>query len=267
MLDWWELPGPSRFLRQVAGDLSSGVNVICELPDHLPDGFYRELRHALPLNAGLHLERLRMEPEDDRPPIETLFARYLPDVGPDMPRTAYALAASLQFGSQVVWVEGMTAKNWPLWGHFLKEYQHACHALRDLTYATFFAPLPRTAGPCQVAPSSPALRTCRFFGALSLLDMTLYVSERLPPELPCLDRDTMMVVIANVALWDAEIADRLLDESLDRVFAPEEVLRQIALERGWDSPPDPQWAFGARDELNGIVRTNSAWCALRGPSH
>src|SRR5438309_1491781 len=77
MFDWWELPGPSRFVATLAADLNAGVSVTVGLPAYTPDGLKRAIRHSLRAAEGIRFEQLRLETDELINPITLLFQRFL----------------------------------------------------------------------------------------------------------------------------------------------------------------------------------------------
>lgn len=261
MLDWWELPGPGRFVADITSDLSAGVNVILGLPAYTPDGLRGAVRRALRSNEGIRFEQLRLEGEDAQKPIPVLFTRFLPDADSMVPRTAFALATSPLFGSQVVWVEGMASSMWPAWRDFIEEYHRACHALGGTCYASFCILLEGELAGQEAMVRSPSLRVIRWSGAANALDALLYASERIQDNsLTPLQRQVATHVIANLALWDPAVADRLVCEPLHRILTPCPILNEIARERGWQdvSCDGHSWECGTADWFDNATREHSA---------
>jgi hypothetical protein len=113
---------------------------------------------------------------------------------------------------------------------------------------------------------SPCMRLHRWSGCVEPLDMLLYVSERIPGDtMTRIERDAAVSVVANLALWDPMIADRLLGQPLATILEPGDTLAEIARERGWlGSDIAASWEQGNVDRFDDANRKHSAWLAAGG---
>ena len=272
MLDWWDLPGPDRYLSQVAHDLRNGVNVILELPEHVPDGLRRALRRRLPAGEGVAFEHLSLNALSVQSPLTLLFERYFPDATPSISRSAQSVVECAAFGAQIIWVDGITSQSWPPWSKFLDEYHRACHAAVASSYATFCVPLIGDLAESSLGAHSQCLRIHRWQGRIHHLDMLLYAAARVPEDsMTALQREVAVAVIANLALWDPAVVHRLCEQPLQRIFSPEDTLSKLARERNWSSSEmadcDSTWHNGTQDNFDNSMKAHSAWLCQAGEIH
>lgn len=57
-------------------------------------------------------------------------------------------------------------------------------------------------------------------------------------------RSLLAATVARVAVWDLETAERLLDEENDAILEPANLLRSMALRKGWTTETPVGWEFG-----------------------
>lgn len=263
MLDWWELPGPSRFLEDICRDLVSGVNVIAAFPEYPPEGFRRALRRKIPTQDGIAFDSIRVEKLSGQSPCSFLFSLFLPDDATTR-RTPNTLAAHPVMASRVIWIEQMLPTEWPAWRCFFEEFQRSAHAAAS--GPVFCVPLVGPVAAAGITINSPCMRLHRWSGCVKPLDLLLYVSERIPGDaVSRVERDTAVSVVANLALWDPHVADRLLVQPLAAVLNPGDTLAEIARERGWPgSNIATSWESGIVDRYADTDRKHSAWLAAAG---
>jgi hypothetical protein len=254
--DWWQLPGPARFVEGVVAGLREGKNVVVCLPEHSPAG----LRDAVADGWNSDewpLVSFAVDPSPRESPVQQLFSRYVSDQLPDGIRNAVMLAKEAGFAGRVVWLTGLTREVWPEWKRFLTEYGYACNGLSPFERTLFCAPVTGAPGE-DPPPEDVCLAAHRLSGFVTGLDILLHthrVFEGRP--MPDLLKRTAVAVTAKVSMWDAETSERLGAEKVERILDPLPVLREIAAERGW-SGEDLPWHTGARDVFEGAERMHSA---------
>jgi hypothetical protein len=259
---WWEMPGPARFVEAIVGELRSGRNVVVRTPAWAPPGLAGATRRALNPDGDWRWETL--EPANASgggPPVDVLFDRFLSDTPSDAIRNATTLAQAPAFSSSLVWVQSFTVSTVPQWLAFLSQYGHAC-TQRSLLERSLFCFL--LEGEAARWPSIQDLCVADLSsaGTASATDTQLYVSLLLDAQ-GGLERRVAASVVSSLALWDPVVAERLARQSLDVVFQPEEVLREMARERGWEDS-QASWYAGNTDRFDGQDVLHSAFLAGNG---
>jgi hypothetical protein len=262
--DFWNLPGPRRFLGDLTAELASGKNVSLTVP---------ELDRPSGLTAAAHelcsvlLPRL----EWDALSLKRLLAGGgLPHAQlwdhqgiarePGQRLDAQALAHQPRFAGQIIWVSAAGAEDTQLaaWADFLDEYQAAGSSIAPSTRTRIVTTY---TGDQDGRRAEPDVLNSElsWWGGLSRLDTTVFVEERAGPQDPIL-----RAAIVEVARFDLALADELLRswtgawtelrEILDRfkpaVACPELTLREWNATRVHASVPAallPAWAAGAVD--------------------
>ena len=248
MLRYWDLPGPATFAVSVRNNLLDGVSVALRLPDHTPDGLKQRICDAG--DVAFHTINVS---DTNRKPIEVLFDAFVPR--PDRERlswTTNSLVAHEAFQGHHIWLDGVTAIGHDLWNAFLLDFEHASRDIDLLRRSAFVVVLngeqarrPFATGVALVERSWG--RDHSRFDALFLADQLMT-----PLELPVLHRRVAIALAAELALWDAELLQRLVSAGHRALQSPLGVLRELARDRGWD-PHTPlengnselAWARGA----------------------
>jgi hypothetical protein len=259
---WWRLPGPGEFIRRAADELREGRNLVLSLPRHLPDGLAEALRRELFSDYEVGSWRLfDTIPENGSSPARQVADCFLRSVPPG-PVDASSLAHHDDLAGHIIWLDGLTADNWPSWRDFLAEYAHACRSRPLLSRTVFVAALVGSVASTR-PPEDVALAVRPWAGVVEALDQMLYVSGLLRDRpMPALRRELIVSVIAGLALWDPAVSDALAGLPLEEVLRPGEVLVGVARFRGWKSLLDDQDAcrhegmvdcFAGRDQVHSSV--------------
>ncbi|MBI3801875.1 MAG: hypothetical protein HY268_33505 [Deltaproteobacteria bacterium] len=238
---WWGLPGPAGFVSRVVQDLRDGKNVVLCLPEHLPTGLGSAIRYAMDASGTVKWRSFDVSDEKDVTPLDLLFSRFISHSDSQTLRSAYVLSEADSFAGHIVWLEGMTADLWRTWGAFIIEYEHVCRVLSPIMRSVFCVPL--VGDPALQPPADDVCLTKQTWsGVVSHLDMLLYAASILEDrQLPHYQRELVVNVIAQIALWDPHVGDRLAYENLDRILNPRPILQDIAVERHWDFAEPQLW--------------------------
>jgi len=97
-----------------------------------------------------------------------------------------------------------------------------------------------------------------------LLYAALLLEER-APTLAAAPATLLASTIANVALWDPELAELLTAASPEDMLRPQRILKTLADDRGWTPQVHPGWENGTMDDVSGRPQTHSALLALADP--
>ncbi len=271
---WWELPGPSRFVEKLAGDLNDGVNVVLSIPQTVPGGLRAALRSRCQNYRTFSSIDFSLEHAE---PMDCLYERYARDAPVDEIRSARGLTGEQTFQRRVLWVDG-DESCWPQWRDFLMRYQDACRSVTLADRTLVCLALNGSPARASSVPEDVALVHRRLQGVTSDFDMLLYVNhlvDNVSPEDPRptvarLQRDLKVQAVAHLAVWDPDLVGPLLRQPLDEILESQEVLKEYATSRGWAGldhrDPETLWRHGAAQKLGGRWEVHSALLALRDES-
>ena len=261
MIEFWQLPGSSRFLRGVADDLRGGCNVLVTFSEHSLDGWFNalceELSDSLPGPQELIV--------DGSPPMVSVQNHIgLPTPSPQM--SLPELCRLHAFGGKLIYLDFHTPEEWMPWQKFLLDYEDACKQL-TLTERTLF--IARLGG--KVAPLAPEpanlLHLHQFQGQVDSLDIRIHAANLLSgTALPSWQHQLAVSLLVELALWDPEICAIGSSLPLAELIKPTTWLAQLAQNRGWTvaddvKAPTAVWR-GLTQQFEGDNRVHSAWLAL-----
>lgn len=260
-LQWWQLPGPRQFVENLIEDLREGWNLIVCLPPHAPGNLrsaVRETWHTVD-EARFRTIDLRDFEELEQNPLELLYYHFLPGTKAPELRTIEELLSAEELAYKIIWLNGLKQENHQPWEKFLKKYRDLSrksdapqsHAVFVLTFEN------------DLAVSPPAedlgLVVHRWRDIISELDALLYAASlRSNTRESPLQRRLSVNLMANLALWDLDLNERLADESFANLCAPQEFLKNFAAERNWHTDISPKWELGTADEIDGKCQPHSA---------
>jgi hypothetical protein len=258
----WQLPGPRRFVDGVVADLEQGRSVVLLLPEHGPQGY--DLRAAVERRwtEGEHgrIEGFTVDPGSS--PLALLAERY--PLPADVRLSIQGLFESERFPGRTLWLEGMCGSAWPAWKAFLADYEHVARNQGLLMRTSFVVPLMG-----QIADDAPGadvgLAVHRWDDVLDGLDLLLLAGQLLRNRGHSARlRELLASTVAQVALFDVEVADRLSAEPAERILAPLPLLEDVATERGWSRDTPRCWHLGSECRVTGEPRAHSALRAING---
>jgi len=262
-LIWWDLPGNSRFVGEVANALRSGRNVVLRVSERVQPGLGSAVRSEL---AGDHLEWVNYTPPKHRQPIDVLYERFASAAPAREIRNALNLVKYSRFEGLLVWIDEIDPSDWPAWADFLIEYESACRAVdpldRTLLCVTSRGEVTRYQIDDEVCLAN---MTCR--GTVWREDVQFYVSFLLEDRgLEGIQRDLACRLISQLAMWDVDAARTLARVDLSSLLEPAPILKQIAEERGWmdlhNNDRETLWIVGAAEEFDGEWKRHSALYAI-----
>lgn len=262
---WWTLPGPARFVSEIADSLQNGENVVLRLPEHCPYGLSSAIHAILPDQEHWPWRILEVSENQDIDPIDFLFSRFVPNIEPDAIRSIGRLVCESGFMGQVIWLEGISAQSWRVWKEFLNEYAHVCRTRPIIQRTLFCVPL---VGVLALDP--PIQEVCLthhcWQGIVNRFDILLFTTSLfLDRPIPLLLRDILIAITANLALWDPAVSMRFATEEASSILNPMPLLDQIAQSRRWTvggmCNQDNAWAEGKADQIDGQWKNHSAWLA------
>lgn len=240
----WELPGPRRFVRDVADDLRGGSSVVLRFGSAAPDGLLEQLNRSCVWGFSWNT----VEADSDRHPLSVL--RRSPAVVKQRSgvRSVLDLARDEHFQERLIWVRGLRPAAWPKWRMFLRSYSDASrnHVLTDRR-TTFVVPLCGS-GFDQAELSEVAVVNREFRDVVHRDDLYIFAvqhSERRKRRRVI--RSLLAHTVAHVACFDHALAERLLEADVHLALKPWPILRAYAQERGWSVETAEDWAVGTID--------------------
>lgn len=262
-LGWWELPGNSQLIGDVADTLRSGRNVVLRAPESAYAGLATALRSAL---ESAHVEWVDFSPKKHGQPIDELFERFASASPAREIRTPRTLVKYPTFEGLLVWVEPACADDWRAWADFLTEYERVCRSVEPLEQ-TLFCVACRGDACRYVIEDEVCLMSVSCQGSVRREDVQLYVGLLLDERgLDGIERDLMCRLITHLAMWDVEAVRQLAHADLASLLEPMSMLKEIAEVRRWDGLADADWETlwiaGAAEKFDGEWRKHSACLSM-----
>jgi hypothetical protein len=256
----WSLPGPAQFVDTIRNELTSGRNVVAMVPRYAPGDLRSALRSIVP-DAWAWVD-LRVE--STLSPAAVLCQMYGVKAGDSFSSTIRNLAVHEGFAGQLVWVGSRSVSSWEGWKAFLLEYADACRGIPEGKRSLFVVlvdGLPSKLAPCD----DVTLCTKLWSDVVGEIDLLIYASLRLQrSSLHASKRKLLAVSVSRIALWDFDVADRLLDERPQDMLAPAAILDELARDRGWNGETPVTWEAGTENYCDGARHIHSSMCLLQG---
>jgi hypothetical protein len=258
----WELPGPRLFIEDVLDDLAAGKSAVILLPEHGPQDF--GLRRVL-------VERVQQEEGKTVEEVDTQVGgspeRCLAEhcglvAGAKLAAASFVIEE--RFRDRMLWLTGIDAECWARWQPFLLDYQHAALTQPAEKRTLFIIPLVGTVAD-QPHRTDIGLSVRRWDDVVDSQDMLLFAAQLLRERSfrPAL-RAVLAATIAQLALFDFELAVRLAHATPTQILTPAPVLEQLARERGWTRSTPGDWKIGSAAKIDGAERIHSSLKSLNG---
>ena len=243
MVDIWGLPGPAGFLDGVERSLRDGTNVVVRFPRRMTPGFDDAIQERCDL-----AEWTVFRPDDACGPCESLLGRFA------IRGSSLAdLCESERFRGRLIWIEGLDSRNWPSCREFLTAYAQYSRNIARLDRTQFLAILVGT--PPEAPPARDVtLEVHDWRGTVNEMDLLFLAYRRMETRrVNDAMRMLLATIVARVAAWDLEIADRLIEvEDEEDLIDPTNALRGVAANEGWTRETPEDWALGTASG-NGLV--------------
>ncbi|TLS54095.1 hypothetical protein FE782_01760 [Paenibacillus antri] len=261
---WWNLPGPSRFVDRVERDVRDGHSVFLELPLERPSGLREAVAERFS-ESSLHWEDLFAS--DDKP-LDLMYDLFLPDHPPSALRTMESLPTGDRFSMLIVWVEEIAEGDAPAWADFFEKYGTLCRSNPDWHHPVFLVPDAAAWGAHRKMKNTPYASTVRWNDTVERLDMQMYIgSLQLAYGESKLEQQVARHLMAELSLWDRDLALFLAGRSEQELFHPERALVEYAGERGWQPRAvdlELAWSKGMAFRVEERLEWHSAWLAMNG---
>lgn len=262
-MDLWDMPGPARYLANVTRDLHEGRCVVLALPKTPPADLREAIRHRV--RHG-ELGTWRDVSLDDRNRTLPLAAMSEAFEVPDDDRWQSVATVADGCSGYIIWIDGLTHESLPAWRDFLSDFNHVIRA-RPIYHRPLLL-VPLSGFDSSALPGADvALEVRPWRGVLGELDLGLYFAARLSEsDAPPLRRAMVAALVRELARFDLELAESMLDWPLSSLLSPLEPLNRHASRRGWTakSCASPLWHDGMLDEIDGERVEHVAASAMRG---
>lgn len=262
--DWWNLPGPNNLVARICSEIRTGRNVVLSVPEEFPDGLRKAVRDSRDLR-DLHWHSLNVPASDSRHPLDWLWEEFVfADDHPGRTRSVEQLLDREELGGMVVWVDGLRSTCARTLPAFLERFSQALNGI--VVFKRFQL--------CCVVPLSSA---CSFSASVccAVIDSTGYVGT-----IDALTFATTLIedrgfgvlearvaasVVANLALWDDELAAALAQEAIETILSPMEWLKRWCRMKGWagDLTSNDLKHKGLLTVFDSEPRVHSAIAAIR----
>jgi hypothetical protein len=258
---WWSLPGPSAFVNAVIDDLREGKSVFLLLPAYSPGRLSVSLKHALNDDFAW----LSSTVDSDATPINFLYDLPVPETDPGQLRSPRTLVSKDSFQGYVIWLEGLSAKNWPAWSEFFMEYERARSAVPPARRTHFLVPLIGVKDALEI-PQAIGISAQTWDGWLRPSDMRFYSYLRAAERRNPLETELTFALVAELAGWDPELSEWLAPLTLEQLTNPLEQLSAFARKRKWNSHSGDTtlrgWCLGVCQTVRGKVTPHTSILAI-----
>lgn len=255
---FWSMPGPASFVDEVLAAAAEGLNVAIAMPGGGTAGLEAALFDRLRQRV---VESVRVT-GDAPPSAEIARAMGIAEAGASVD----GLFGDPRFSDgTTIYVQGLTEAVLPQWRRFIADYDDLSKDRSVGERPVMIVVLEGMDLPQEVS-EAVTFRGLRWLGHASELDLTQYVLERLEfaPDNEG-GRLLAAAIVAKVALGDVELAEGLASRTLDEIWAPEPVLREMAEEKGWIKGTHRHWTKGTVFRVDGRDEVHSALLVLDDP--
>ncbi len=258
----WRLPGPSRFIREMANDLDDGASVVLRFGRCIPPGLADHLEQRCRRRA---YNWATVAACGASRPLSLIRRTIAPDTAFNGLGPCQQLVLDEGLQHSVFWIDGLTPDNWPHWRRFLLSYAHSRrHAALNACPPIFVAPLCGTG--FEQADSTDIMLSYREFRDVIDRDdlQMLALQNRNAFSRSRTIRSLFANTVADLAQWDPDLAQRLLDGGPDAALQPRPVLNSYAEEQGWTADTPEAWAAGTLDGPRNRPVVHSALLLVQG---
>jgi hypothetical protein len=259
-MDFWKhLPGPSQFVSEIVENIREGKSVAICLPKFSPYGLKNAIKTAM--DEIRILEWTPVTADEPCNPAHFLYQYFVDENFSGSSLTPGILSREERFQGKLIVIDDIPIDSWGIWKKFLFDYQDSCRGAENQFDQTLFCILAE--GETAVSPPLEDLRfeVLRFDGKVSFADALIYSSVNLiKRKFPALQQQLAAAVIANISMWDMEIADRLCDEKIEKILNPIQILKEMSAERCWDKLGDITiypWHEGLSGVFNSYSKVNT----------
>lgn len=236
----WALPGPAGFVEAVLDALRDGANVVVGAPLNVSVA----LCHVLEDRVAEDWRVLGPVKPSGKAPLDDLFEA-LELVGEAPTRRSIASLMQSIDPSRVIVVTDLREPHWNFWARFIEDYANASRSVGPMDRSQLLvvaAGVPQS----QLLKNAPALHSAIWDGVVGEVDVFGFVirtwvrrGKRVDAYMKLLAR-----IITRLALWDIDLAERLLEIDSRTLFDPTEALLAAKAEATTYWPTEPSWEKG-----------------------
>lgn len=222
MRDRWALPGPAGFLEGLGKLLRQGESVVVGCPHSVASSLGGILENYVRdqswrVSGPIHTAGAA--------PVDELFDALELDEGRGSRRSVASLLGHLTTTCVII-VSGVEKRFWPSWQRFLVEFENSSRAVPvvDRPLILLIAEgIPKNG----LLPRAVAMRSVAWDGVIGEADTFSYVIQATRAKGRPIDAQQKLVarIITRLALWDLELAERLLAVPPRDLFNPVNVIR------------------------------------------
>jgi len=252
---WWRLPGPSAILQRVASQLEEGRTVILRAPRHLHQALERQLFGAI----AEQVDATSLYAREDSSPLHQVAhhcgqARVIPHPG--------VLVTDAAYQGRTIFIRDLQHGAWQAWRELIDQYGPYAHAASWFDRVRFCAVIPAR---CAAPAPDEWLHIYGVERLFSPLDSLVFASS-LGGGTDDVESQLRARLVAELALWDATLAQRLAALSLAQLSDPLACLVEYARGEGWEIIEDDEeelYDRGLLMQIGGRSQVHSAYAALR----
>lgn len=263
MTSWHELPGPREFIRQVTQSLADGRNVLVVLPRVGPN----DILDAIRFSSGeqQHWTTTPPFPVDADPLIVMQDAlRFETDDRRALTVEAFARSEWLQ--NRVIAVD-LAAESWHLWRRFLSRHEEICRSIPPLQRCLLCVGL-RWLGREVLPREDVCLAVHVWRGVVLPIDVETVTSQLTVNDHHGLETRVLRRTAAELALWDLDLCQLIMESGLRSAIEPSELLlryaKRVGFQRIEDESPSALLANGVVQLFAGKEEYHSSYLILRG---
>ena len=181
-------------------------------------------------------------------PLSALRRRVAPDAPAVDFRTAQRFVSDERFQNRMFWVDGVTPDIWQNWQRFLRDFAHASRNAEATARPPVFL-VPLCGAGFEIHDlSEPAISLREFRDVVDRDDLHILVLQS--PQTHGRNRVIRALLanaVAQIAQWDHELAEVLLDAGPEAALEPHATLARYAEGRGWTAETPEHWEAGTLD--------------------
>lgn len=250
-VDWWDLPGPSSFLKAAVDRIAAeeGGIVGLSLPSRRPTGLIDAL--AATLEAGPGLRAVTLDPKTLTPshsPAHALAAAV--GAQPGTIRSTSDFVDSAALANMVFLVEEIAPEEWGTWSLFLRSFRTERLRSRRITAPSLAIVVPHSLPQVETAAALGGNHV-RWQDVVSRADMLLFVESVLGRSGGLAHR-TAVATVAEAACWDPAIVRHLASQRIEDQIDPRGLLGKLSLSLGM-----PSWSNGLVDLMDGAPHVHT----------
>jgi len=256
-LSWWDIPGPSRYVRRVESDLRDRVNVVAALPVGFGTDWFCFFRHYW-INAQEQIVILPLD-GDSRSPLDILSSTFT--TNPPGTTTLGALVSDSGFCGHVIGVFLDNRDDVKKWTAFLMMYERECRLMDQWGRTVFLVCTEGFEHSC-LPTSETFLRVHSYDGYARPNDCYMYAWALLGgQEKHTWRTELRMALCAQLSQWDPRLCEVLAGRDIAGILrqsTSEGVLSSVCCDTVVEDQ-DVGWSKGLLQRIDGVVVWHSGW--------